>query len=106
MFSRAATEAASAPVAASALSGRSAPATGVIAAKPTSFLLKGSMRSVSFLVPVLWYQHSIALWLDVPEPHHGVVFMHHVVTMNRVLAQPVAEAEEQEYALVGVQLRH
>ncbi len=41
-----------------------------------------------------------------PDRHHGVVLMHHVVTVDRVLAQPVAEAEEQLHALVGMQLRH
>src|SRR5712692_8062188 len=55
---------------------------------------------------LLRYLHSVACRLDVPERHHGVVFVHHVMAMDGVLAQPVAEAEEEFHALVRTQLRH
>jgi hypothetical protein len=48
----------------------------------------------------------LAGWYDVPKSHHGVVLMNHVVTVEGVLAQPVAEAEEQLHAFVGMHLRH
>src|SRR5499427_1092204 len=42
--------------------------------------------------------------LDVPKRHHGVIFVHHVVTVNRIFPGPVAELEEEPHPLVGMQL--
>src|SRR5690349_6944708 len=82
-----------------------APASGASAVQPNSFLRDTSDMSENPPWRFSRHQDLIALLHDVPEGHHGVVLVHHVVTMDRVLAQPVAEAEEQQHALVRMQLR-
>src|SRR5258707_14611780 len=47
-------------------------------------------------------QHGVSSRLDVPDGHHGVVFMDHVVAVDRVLMQPIAETEEQLHPLIGM----
>src|SRR5579859_858257 len=47
-----------------------------------------------FLSVFLRHHDVVALRLNMPDCHHGVVLMHHVMAVNWVLAQPVAEAEE------------
>src|ERR1700720_3086857 len=42
---------------------------------------------------------------DVPQSHHGVVLVYDVVAVDWILADPVAEAEEELDTLVGMQLR-
>src|ERR1700722_17351351 len=101
-----------------ATSGKEA-ANGAAAATPKRFRLDRFMMCLSSLSApsattlrakglnvgsVLRYQHIVASGLNVPQSHHGVIFMHHVVAVNGVAAKPIAEAEEQEHALVGVQL--
>src|SRR5215472_14038257 len=54
---------------------------------------------------LLRHQYVVACCLDVPQGHHGVVFVDHVMTVDRILMQPIAEAEEQLNPLVGMQLR-
>ena len=41
-----------------------------------------------------------------PESHHGVVFVHNVVAVNRILPDPVAEAEEELNTLVRMDLHY
>src|SRR5579864_2456643 len=53
---------------------------------------------------LLRHQDVVARRLNVPQGHHGVIFMNYVMAMNRVLAQPIAEAEENLHSLVGVHL--
>src|SRR5258708_7487178 len=48
----------------------------------------------------------VACRLHVPQRHHGVVLVDHVMAVDRVLMQPIAEAEEQLHPLVGMQLRN
>src|ERR1700689_566838 len=43
---------------------------------------------------------------DVPESHHGVVFVNYVVAVNWILAHPVAEAEEDLHTFVRVYLHN
>src|SRR5712691_7067857 len=97
------------------------PARGAIAVKLTNFLLERSDMTECLLSrllarrgpraqssTLLRNQYGIFLpWRhNVPERHHGVVFMHHVMAVDGVLAQPVAEAEEEFHPLVGMQLGH
>src|ERR1700719_2514432 len=102
-----------------------ATAAGAIAVQLNSFLLDMSamsnlsfMRLLGRLFPAqgsrfapaygtkLRNQDVVSLKRNLPQGHHGVIFMDHVVTVSGVLAQPVAEAEEQLDALVGMQLSH
>src|ERR1700683_5414960 len=86
-----------------------ATARGAIAVQPNILLLDMSaMSSISFLLPgpsVPWprnagsssalrHQNVVSLKGHVPQGHHGVIFMDHVVTVDGVFAQPIAEAEE------------
>src|ERR1700719_5211390 len=54
----------------------------------------------------LRHEHIVSLRHDVPKRHHGVVFVHHVVAVNRIFPDPVAEAEEELHPLIGMQLSH
>src|ERR1700722_19659186 len=95
-----------------------ATATGAIAVQLNSLLLDMSaMSSVSLcaswavrpqpreqICVSLRHQDVVSLKRNVPQGHHGVIFMDYVVTVDGVFAQPVAEAEEQLHALVGMQL--
>src|SRR5260370_918210 len=96
---------------------RTPAARGAVAARlrnfrlETSGMIESPFRAPHYhvgrsLSPLLWHQHVVASRLDVPQRHHGVVFMHHVMAVDRVLMQPIAEAEEQLHPLVGMQLRH
>src|ERR1700739_3659523 len=99
-----------------------APASGVSAVQPNNFLL---VKSAMFENPPCSSpgvprstpggsesrygsrdQNVISLRYHVPQRHNGVVLVTHVVAVDRVLTQPVAEAEEEQRALVGMQLRH
>src|SRR5712691_8898948 len=40
---------------------------------------------------------------DVPADHHGVVLMHQVVTVHRILPQKIAKAQEHPQALIGAE---
>src|SRR5438876_5224706 len=81
-------------------------------AGPVAFVsLRQSWLTVSFLVlprSTSWHLLSVCVSgrNDIPQSHHRVVFMHHVVAVNGVLAQPVAEAEEKQDPLVRTQLGH
>src|SRR5215469_2090326 len=95
-----------------------APARGASAVQLNSFLLVKSTICLSLsaslgrvcrprmqiYVTALRHQDVVALRRHLPDCHHGVVLMHHVVAVDRVFAQPVAEAEEQLHPLVGVEL--
>src|SRR5580658_3693870 len=43
---------------------------------------------------------------DVPQSHHGVILVNHVVAVDRILTHPVAEAEEELHTFVRVYLHH
>src|SRR5712692_9446746 len=100
---------ASLPLAPAALMLTRPPAKGAIPSRPSSFLLDTSIMAHSLLLAWRFSRHKhrvCAAGHNVPNPHHGVVFMHHVVAVDGILAQPVAEAEEEQDALVGMQLGH
>src|SRR5882762_3781686 len=87
-----------------------APAKGAIAARPRSSLLDKSCMTEDLLSVTLASASSltapsgVALRLDMPQRHHGVVFVDHVMAMDGILPEPVSEAEEQLNALVLLQL--
>src|ERR1700722_17234137 len=84
-----------------------APASGANAVQPSIFLLDRSPMSETPKCFVSRSRHLyvVALCHDVPQRHHCVILVHHVVTVDRVLTRPVAEFEEQHRALVRMQLR-
>src|SRR5580704_19523501 len=90
-----------------------APAKGAMPSMPSTFLLDTTFmaRLSSGVLPSATSSRHVdvvflASWHEVPKSHHGVVLMNHVVTVDGVLAQPVAEAEEQLHAFVGMHLGH
>src|SRR5260370_22815895 len=93
------------PLAPAALMLKTQPAKGAIPSRPKTFLLDISIMAHSLLFAWRFsrHQHRVcAAGHNVPYSHHGVVFMHHVVAVDGVLTQPVAEAEEEQDALVGM----
>src|ERR1700683_5401445 len=82
------------------------PASGAIPNSPSSFLLDTLLMALSpFALSLLRYDDVVAFRLNVPKSHHGVVFVHDIVAVDGILAQPVTEAEEELRSLVGMQLR-
>src|SRR5580692_10374484 len=57
-------------------------------------------------VAPLGQQLVVAIRFDFPPSHHGVIFVNHVVAMQRIAAVEVAEAEEQLHPLRGLQPSH
>src|SRR5947209_34094 len=49
---------------------------------------------------------GIAGWFNGPQRHHGMVFMDHIVAMQRVSPRKVAEAEENLHAFIVVKLHN
>src|SRR5215467_16041173 len=83
------------------------PANGAIPNRPSN-LRRDRLLMAHNLLCQLWHQYAVFLTCRhyVPQRHHGVVFMHHVMAVDGVLAQPVAETEEQLHPLVGMQRSH
>src|SRR5215467_4649983 len=85
------------------------PARGAAPSRLSIFLLDSSLIESSpySVVPAcaLWHFLGVGPGLHhIPQAHHGVIFVHHVVAVDGVLAQPVPEAEEEQDALIGSQL--
>src|SRR5258708_39667801 len=100
------------PVAPAAL--RTPRAKGTVPSRLSSFRLHGSYIAQSLLSispDAIWrilrhFNVVSAIRIHFPAQHHGVVLVNHVMAVQRVAAQPVAEAEEEFHAFVRMQLHN
>src|SRR5437870_13866642 len=71
------------PVAPAALMLKTPPAKGAIPSRPSSFLLDASIMAQSPILPRSTSRHQLSVCVsgrnDIPQSHHGVVFVHHEI---------------------------